>query len=57
MPVVNENDAVAIEEIKVGDNDNLSALVATLVHADLLLILTDQPGLLLPTRAFMLMRS
>lgn len=45
VPVVNENDAVAIEEIKVGDNDNLSALVATLVHADLLLILTDQPGL------------
>ncbi|GIV75621.1 glutamate 5-kinase [Litorilinea aerophila] len=45
VPVVNENDAVATEEIKVGDNDNLSALVATLVHADLLLILTDQPGL------------
>ncbi len=45
VPVVNENDAVATEEIKVGDNDNLSALVATLVSADLLLILTDQPGL------------
>ncbi len=45
VPVVNENDAVATEEIKVGDNDNLSALVATLVNADLLLILTDQPGL------------
>jgi glutamate 5-kinase len=45
IPIVNENDAVATEEIKVGDNDNLSALVATLVHADLLLILTDQPGL------------
>jgi glutamate 5-kinase len=43
--VVNENDAVATEEIKVGDNDNLSALVATLVNAELLLILTDQPGL------------
>ena len=45
VPVVNENDAVATEEIKVGDNDNLSALVATLANADLLLILTDQPGL------------
>lgn len=45
VPVVNENDAVATEEIKVGDNDNLSALVATLVNADLLLLLTDQPGL------------
>lgn len=45
VPVVNENDAVATEEIKVGDNDNLSALVATLTNADLLLILTDQPGL------------
>lgn len=45
VPVVNENDAVAPEEIKVGDNDNLSALVATLVNADLLVMLTDQPGL------------
>src|SRR5690606_7789845 len=45
VPVVNENDAVATEEIKVGDNDNLSALVATLVDADLLLMLTDQGGL------------
>ncbi|HXF64670.1 MAG TPA: glutamate 5-kinase [Caldilineaceae bacterium] len=45
VPVVNENDAVATEEIKVGDNDNLSALVATLAGADLLLILTDQAGL------------
>lgn len=45
VPVVNENDAVATEEIKVGDNDNLSALVATLTNADLLLLLTDQPGL------------
>lgn len=41
VPVVNENDAVATEEIRVGDNDNLSALVATLVNADLLLLLTD----------------
>jgi glutamate 5-kinase len=45
VPIINENDAVATEEIKVGDNDNLSALVATLAEADLLLLLTDQPGL------------
>ncbi|MEA3335804.1 MAG: glutamate 5-kinase [Chloroflexota bacterium] len=46
VPITNENDAVATEEIKLGDNDTLSALVANLVEADLLLILTDQPGLL-----------
>ncbi len=45
VPIVNENDAVATEEIKVGDNDNLSALVAVLADADLLLLITDQPGL------------
>lgn len=45
IPIVNENDTVATEEIRVGDNDNLSALVANLVEADLLLLLTDQPGL------------
>ncbi len=45
VPIVNENDAVTTEEIKVGDNDNLSALVAILAGADLLLLLTDQPGL------------
>lgn len=45
IPIVNENDAVAVDEIKVGDNDNLSALVTTLTNADILLILTDQPGL------------
>ena len=45
VPVINENDVVGIEEIKIGDNDNLSALVANLVDADLLIILTDQPGL------------
>lgn len=45
VPIINENDAVAIEEIKVGDNDNLSALVTILAEADLLLLLTDQPGL------------
>jgi glutamate 5-kinase len=46
VPVVNENDAVADEEIRFGDNDRLSALVAHLVGADLLLLLTDTPGLL-----------
>ncbi len=45
IPVINENDAVATEEIKMGDNDNLSALAAILSGADLLLLLTDQPGL------------
>ena len=45
IPVVNENDTVATEEIRVGDNDNLSALVANLVEADWLVLLTDQPGL------------
>jgi len=45
VPVINENDAVATAEIKVGDNDNLSALVVVLAEADLLLLLTDQPGL------------
>jgi glutamate 5-kinase len=45
IPVINENDTVATEEIRVGDNDNLSAMVTNLVEADLLIILTDQPGL------------
>ena len=45
VPIVNENDTVAVEEIRIGDNDNLSALVANLVEADLLVLLTDQPGL------------
>ena len=45
VPVINENDAVATSEIKVGDNDNLSALVAILANADKLLLLTDQDGL------------
>jgi glutamate 5-kinase len=45
VPIINENDAVATAEIKVGDNDNLSALVVLLAEADLLLLLTDQPGL------------
>ena len=45
IPIINENDAVATAEIKVGDNDNLSALAAVLADADVLLLLTDQPGL------------
>ena len=45
VPIINENDAVATSEIKVGDNDNLSALVAILANADKLLLLTDQQGL------------
>jgi glutamate 5-kinase len=45
IPIVNENDTVATEEIRFGDNDNLSALVANLIEADLLVMLTDQPGL------------
>jgi glutamate 5-kinase len=46
VPVVNENDAIADEEIRFGDNDRLAALVAHLVRANLLLLLTDAPGLL-----------
>jgi glutamate 5-kinase len=46
VPVVNENDAVADEEIRFGDNDRLAALVAHLVRAQLLVLLTDAPGLL-----------
>ncbi len=45
IPIVNENDTVATEEIRFGDNDNLSALVANLIQADLLILLTDQEGL------------
>ena len=45
VPVVNENDTVATEEIRFGDNDTLAALVANLVEAELLVILTDQAGL------------
>ena len=45
IPVINENDAVAVDEIKIGDNDNLSAMVAVLMDADILIILTDIDGL------------
>lgn len=45
IPIVNENDVVGVDEIKIGDNDNLSALVANLIDADLLVLLTDIAGL------------
>ncbi|HEL1581245.1 TPA: glutamate 5-kinase [Streptococcus suis] len=45
IPIINENDTIAIEEIKVGDNDTLSAQVASLLKADLLVLLTDVDGL------------
>ena len=46
LPIVNENDTVVTDEIRLGDNDTLAALVANLVDADALLILTDQDGLM-----------
>lgn len=45
IPIINENDTVVTEEIRFGDNDTLGALVANLIEADLLVILTDQQGL------------
>lgn len=45
IPVVNENDAVATEEIRLGDNDTLAALTVNLIEADALIILTDQTGM------------
>lgn len=45
VPIINENDTVVTDEIKFGDNDTLGALVANLIEADALIILTDQPGL------------
>lgn len=45
IPIINENDAVAIDELKIGDNDTLSAIVASIVDADLLVILSDVDGL------------
>lgn len=45
IPVVNENDSVVTDEIRLGDNDTLAALVANLIDADVLLVLTDQDGL------------
>lgn len=46
VPVINENDTVATEEIKLGDNDTLAGMVSNLIDADLLIILTDQAGLM-----------
>lgn len=46
LPIVNENDTVADDELRFGENDRLSALVAHVIAADLLVILTDQPGVL-----------
>src|SRR3989338_3144837 len=45
IPIINENDTVVTDEIKFGDNDTLGALVANLIEADVLIILTDQTGL------------
>lgn len=45
IPIINENDSVATEEMRLGDNDNLSARIANLMGAELLLLLTDQEGL------------
>lgn len=49
VPVVNENDTVSVDELKFGDNDQLAAMVATLIGADLLVLLTDVEGLLDPS--------
>ena len=45
IPIINENDTVTTDEISVGDNDTLGALVANLIEADVLVLLTDQSGL------------
>jgi glutamate 5-kinase len=45
IPIINENDTVVVDEIKFGDNDNLSALITNLIGADILIILTDMEGL------------
>ena len=44
IPIINENDVVATEEIRFGDNDNLAAMVSNLIQADLMIILTNQEG-------------
>jgi len=45
IPIINENDSVVVDEIKLGDNDNLASITTNLIEADLLIILTDQDGL------------
>jgi glutamate 5-kinase len=47
VPIINENDTVSVEEIKIGDNDTLSARVASLIGADLLILLTDVDGFMM----------
>ncbi len=44
IPIINENDTVTTDEIRFGDNDTLGALVTNLIEADVLVLLTDQPG-------------
>lgn len=56
IPIVNENDVVSVDEIRVGDNDVLSSLVAVLIDADALLILTTPNGLLAPSPKSKMMR-
>ena len=48
LPIINENDTVSVDEIKFGDNDRLSALVANLINADILIMLSDVDGLFKP---------
>lgn len=59
IPIINENDAIAVDEMdhqtKFGDNDKLGAIVSKLVHADLLIMLSDIDGLLIKIRRFMMM--
>jgi len=50
IPIINENDAVAVEEIKIGDNDTLAAATAKLVGADLLILLTDVDGFFMKSK-------
>lgn len=45
IPIINENDVVSTEEIKLGDNDNLASMISNLINADLMIILTDQKGM------------
>lgn len=45
IPIINENDVVSTEEIKLGDNDNLASMIANITNADLMIILTDQDGM------------
>lgn len=52
IPIVNENDTTAIEEIRWGDNDPLAAMVAELIEADLLVLLTDVEGLYIPRKGW-----